>query len=199
MKTKVWLKRLKILVLCGMGAGVLLFFLSFCAVLYGDRDNIRGTPDVMLILGCEVKPWGPSELLLDRLDEALGYLEENPQLPVIVSGGQGPTEPTSEAQAMADYLIEHGIPEHQILLEDQSTNTAENMVYSYQLWQEQEKDSHVLVVSNGFHLTRAELLAERAGFEEVSTLAAPSSHAPSKLKMYVREPLALVKSILFDR
>ena len=57
----------------------------------------------------------------------------------------------------------------------------------------------VLVVSNGFHLTRARMLAGRAGFVEVSTLAAPSSHLPSRLHMYIREPLALVKSFLFDK
>ena len=57
----------------------------------------------------------------------------------------------------------------------------------------------VLVVSNGFHLTRARMLAQRAGFDNVSTLAAPESHLPSRLYMYIREPLALVKSFVFDR
>ena len=57
----------------------------------------------------------------------------------------------------------------------------------------------VVIVSNGFHLTRAKMLAGRVGFENVSVLAAPSSHTPTRLKMYVREPLALVKSFLFDR
>ena len=57
----------------------------------------------------------------------------------------------------------------------------------------------VVVVSNGFHLTRARMLAERAGYDSVSTLAAPSSHLPSRLHMYVREPLALVKSFFLDR
>ena len=60
-------------------------------------------------------------------------------------------------------------------------------------------ETDVLVVSNGFHLTRARMLAERAGFGEISTLAAPTSHLPSRLKMYIREPLALVKSFVFDR
>ena len=54
-------------------------------------------------------------------------------------------------------------------------------------------------MSNGFHLTRARMLAQRAGFGEVSTLAAPSSDLPARLYMYVREPLALVKSFLLDR
>ena len=53
--------------------------------------------------------------------------------------------------------------------------------------------------SNGFHLTRARMLAERAGYDSVATLAAPSSHLPSRLHMYVREPLALVKSFFLDR
>ena len=55
------------------------------------------------------------------------------------------------------------------------------------------------MVSNGFHLTRARMLAGRFGYGEISTLAAPSSHLPSRLYMYIREPLALVKSFLLDR
>ena len=59
----------------------------------------------------------------------------------------------------------------------------------------------VVLVSSGFHLTRARMLWERAsgGAGELSTLAAPCTHVPSRLKMYIREPFALVKSFLFDR
>ena len=59
----------------------------------------------------------------------------------------------------------------------------------------------MVVVSNGFHLTRVRMLWNRVcgGDYNLSTLAAPSSHLPSRLKMYLREPLALVKSFLFDR
>ena len=57
----------------------------------------------------------------------------------------------------------------------------------------------MIIVSNGFHLTRAKMLAGRIGYENVSVLAAPSSHTPTRLKMYIREPLALVKSFVFDR
>ena len=60
-------------------------------------------------------------------------------------------------------------------------------------------EGDVLVVSNGFHLTRARMLAERFGYGEVSTLAAPTSHIPSRIQMYIREPLALVKSFFLDR
>lgn len=194
----VWLKVLIALLL----AGVVAFGALFGAVLYGSHDHIQGDPQVMVILGCQVKPWGPSILLQDRLDEALGYLEDHPDMTVVVSGGQGPDEPSTEARAMADYLIEQGIPEQNILLEDQSHNTVQNFQKTRELLEGEGydlKETEVLVVSNGFHLTRARMLAERTGFGPVSTLAAPSSHIPSRLKMYVREPLALVKSFVFDR
>lgn len=192
-----WIRVLLVLV----AAGVLCFAALFGAVIYGSYDHIQGEPQVMVILGCQVKNDGPSQLLRDRLDEALSYLDDHPDLTVVVSGGQGPDEPSTEARAMADYLVEEGVEEDQILLEDQSHNTVQNFRYTAQLLEERGYDlenTQVLVVSNGFHLTRARILAERTGFEEVSTLAAPSSHLPSRLKMYIREPLALAKSFLFD-
>ena len=86
-------------------------------------------------------------------------------------------------------------------MEDRSHNTMQNFAYSKEVLEQQGYDLEqgVLVVSNGFHLPRARMLAGRAGFVEVSTLAAPSSHLPSRLHMYIREPLALVKSFLFDK
>ena len=175
----------------------------FGAVLCGSHDHIRGDPQVMVILGCQVKPWGPSVLLQDRLDKALDYLEDHPDLTIVVSGGQGPDEPVSEAQCMYDYLTEHCVDEAQILLEDQSHNTVENLRYTVDLLAEAGYDTtaDMVVVSNGFHLTRVRMLWSRVcgGDYNLSTLAAPSSHVPSRLKMYIREPLALVKSFVFDR
>lgn len=194
-RNKLWLKILiAVLAVCVVGFGVLEGI-----VLSGGRTEIKKTPGVMVILGAQVKPWGPSEMLKDRLDTALDYLKDNPDLPVVVSGGQGRDEPVSEAQCMRDYLVEHGISEERIWLEDQSHNTNQNIRFSKALLEARGlEDAHVLVVSNGFHLARARMLAGRQGLD-TSTLAAPSSHLPSRLKMYVREPLALVKSFLFDR
>ena len=188
-------------ILALMLAGALTFATLLGAVLSGAYDHISGEPQVMIVLGCQVKEDGPSILLRDRLDEALNYLEDHPDLTVGVSGGQGPDEPTSEAQAMADYLIANGVDGEKVLLETASHNTAQNFAYSKKQMDEAQIDysDGILVVSNGFHLTRARMLAQRAGFEEVYTLAAPTSHLPSRLHMYIREPLALVKSFVFDR
>ena len=64
----------------------------------------------MVVLGCQLYDWGPSIMLRDRLDKALDYLADHPETTVVVSGGQGAEEPTSEAQGMADYLADHGFP-----------------------------------------------------------------------------------------
>ena len=197
-KKPVWLLALLAAVL----AALLSFAVLLGVVLTGARDHIVGKPQVMVILGCKVESWGPSILLQDRLDKALDYLEDHPDLTIVVSGGQGNDEHQSEAQCMYDYLTDHGVDGGQILMEDQSHNTWENICFTQELLQAEGVDtSEMLVVSNGFHLARVRMLWDRAweGEYTLSTLAAPSSHIPSRLKMYIREPLALVKSYLFDR
>ncbi len=194
-----WLRALCILAL----AGALCYTALLGVVLSGECDRIEGQPETMIVLGCQVHPWGPSILLRDRLDTALSYLADHPEVTVIVSGGKGDDEHDSEAAVMRDYLVDAGIPEERILVEDVSRNTYQNMLYSAQMMQEQglDPENGVLVVSNGFHLARAKMLWDRVTGqgEDLSVLAAPSTHAPSRLWMYIREPLALVKSFVMDK
>jgi len=172
-------------------------------VLMGGHDEEKGEPKVMIVLGCQVKSWGPSILLQDRLDTALAYWKEHPEVTIVASGGQGPDEPVSEAQAMRDFFVENGVPEEQVLMEEKSHNTLQNLRYSLRLLEDAGYDTQqdTVVVSNGFHLARVRMLWGRlmGDTEHLSTLAAPASHVPSRLKMYVREPFGLVKSFLVDR
>ena len=198
-RNSIWLKA----VIAGILACVLLFTACFVCVMAGSHSEIEDDADVMVILGCMVYPWGPSILLQDRLDTALAHLETNPDMTVVVTGGKGDDEHKSEAQAMHDYLVEHGFPTAQIILEDRAANTHENLIFSRDLLKDlgYNTEQEFLLVSNGFHLTRSRILWERVfGTDDnLNTLAAPSSHLPSRLKMYVREPLALIKSFVFDR
>ena len=182
-------------------AGAICFLIPFIAVLAGSHDDVRGDPKVMVIFGCQLRSDGPSILLKDRLDTALAYLEEHPDMTVVVSGGQGAGEPTSEAQGMYDYLVQHGVDGGHILMDDRSFNTRENVAYSLEALAAGGHDTSggVVLVTNFFHVARARMLWERAdGAGPVSVLAAPSSHLPTTLKMYIREPLAMVKSFFFD-
>ena len=82
-----WIRALLALIL----VGVLSFCGLFACVMYGAYDHIQGEPEVMVILGCQVRQDGPSVLLRDRLDTALDYLEGHPDLTVVVTGGQDNT------------------------------------------------------------------------------------------------------------
>lgn len=183
--------------------GALVFGALEIAVLSGGQTKIKGDPEIMVVFGCQVKPWGPSILLQDRLDTALDYLKDHPDMTVYVSGGQGPDEPVSEAQCMYDYLVEHGADGEKIIMEDTSSNTWQNIYNTLERVKSSgaEGSGQYLLVSNDFHLTRIKMLWDRAwpGTYTVSTLAAPVSHVPSRISMFFREPLALVKSFVFDR
>ena len=184
-------------------AGAVTFAALLGAVVLGDTTQIHGSPQVMIVLGCQLREDGPSQLLRDRLDAALGYWQAHPEGTILLSGGQGPNEPVSEAQGMADYLAAHGVPRGQMLLEEQSRNTWQNLLYSWETLEAAGLDprQEVVLVSNGFHLARARLLWERVRRQAggTSTLSAPSSHTAARIWMYIREPAALLKSFLFDR
>ena len=194
-----WVRALFALIL----AGVLVFGALLGAVLHGSYDHVVGQPKIMVILGCQVKPWGPSVLLQDRINKAADYLQSHPNVMVVASGGQGADEPMTEARAIYDALVERGISGERILLEEQSINTIQNLRYSMALLEQagHDIDQDIVVVSNGFHLTRVRMLWARihGNDDNLSTLAAPSSHVPSRYKMYIREPIALVKSFILDR
>ena len=159
-----WLQILLGLIL----AGALAFAVLLGVVLSGAHASVSGDPQVMIVLGCQVKPWGPSVLLQDRLDTALAYLQDHPDMTVVACGGQGADEPESEAQAIADYLTENGVSKRNIFLDEDSHNTHQNLENAAKLLSEENMDpaqTQVVVVSNGFHLTRARMLAQRCGFD----------------------------------
>lgn len=203
--------RLRNVILVLLALGVLAFAVLEVYIGVHSRDNIVGQPTTMVIFGCQVKPWGPSILLQDRLDTALDYWEDHPDVKIVVTGGKGDDEHMSEAQCMYDYLTAHGVDGESIYMEDQSRNTWQNANYTLDLMENEGwgLTDDVILVSSGFHLSRIELLWDRArtarlpgeiySDQYISTLAAPVSHKPSAVQMFFREPLALVKSFLFDR
>lgn len=208
-KKRHWLAALLLL----LGLGLILFGALEIVIAVHSRDRVMDDPrpEVMVIFGCQMRRDGPSILLKDRLDTALDYWEEHPDIRIIVTGGKGDDEHISEAQGMYDYLAAHGGDEANIYMEDKSRNTWQNVNNTFALMQQEGWDvtDDVLLVSSGFHLARIEMLWDRVrtgilrdevyNDQYISTLAAPVSHTPSAVQMFFREPLALVKSFLFDR
>jgi uncharacterized SAM-binding protein YcdF (DUF218 family) len=117
----------------------------------------------ILVLGAAVWPGGrPSTTMARRTQEAARQWHAGAASAIIPCGGVG-RHPPSEAEVMTRLLVEAGVPEEVIHPEDGSTSTATNIALARPILEELGI-SHVLIVSDAYHLPRARLLARRAGF-----------------------------------
>ena len=148
--------------------------------------------DYLLVLGAKVNPGGPSLALRNRIDAAFDYLTAHPDCTAILSGGQGPDEPITEAQCMFNELAARGIDPQRLWLEDQSTNTWENMKFSRTMLEENTGTvpDKIALVSSEFHLFRAQLFARRFGFDPVGVPAATTLPV-LKVNYFLREAVAV--------
>ena len=150
--------------------------------------------DEVIVLGAQVRADGsPSTVLRYRLDTAVDYLRDNPTTRVVVSGGKGPNELCTEAEAMARYLESKGVDASRIVPEDASTTTVENLRYSKALLG--SADDEVGIVTNDFHVLRATRIAARQGYAHAHGIAAPSDawYVPNNV---LREVMGVVKDAL---
>jgi uncharacterized SAM-binding protein YcdF (DUF218 family) len=133
------------------------------------KRKLEYNKDYMIILGCKTRNDGTlTPLLKGRVDKALEFRnnqlkETNKDLIFIPSGAQGPDEIISEAQSMKNYLLEQGIKEKNIILEDKSTNTYENIKFSNKLIK--KKNANLAFSTTNYHVFRAGLLATEQGLK----------------------------------
>ena len=100
-------------------------------------------------------------MLKRRLDAALPYLTEHPDVPVIVCGGQGTDESMTEAACMANYLEQHGVDADRICQDGNSTSTYENLSNARHILEEHDWGYDIILVTDGFHQFRAGSIAKR--------------------------------------
>ncbi|MDD5947315.1 MAG: YdcF family protein [Oscillospiraceae bacterium] len=146
-------------VILAMGAG--LCIVLSCMMLSAANRKPQTPPTAVIVLGCKVNGTAPSRMLKERINAAYTYLCENPELPVIVSGGQGSDEAISEATCMQQQLIAMGIAPQRIFCEEKSTSTAENIQFSKAILEQQGLQGEYMLVTDGFHQYRAQNLAKQ--------------------------------------
>ena len=103
-------------------------------------------------------------LLKRRIDKAVEayHKSKNSNIKIIASGGQGADEKISEAQAIVNYLLEEtDVPREAIVLEDKSTTTYENLLYSKELGEKLVAKPQFLFVTNDYHVFRTSNYARR--------------------------------------
>ena len=144
--------------------------------------------EYMVVLGAKVRSSGPSVSLWDRIYGARDYLQAHEDVIAVVSGGQGPDEPMTEARAMYEALVDLGIPPERIWLEERATSTWENITFSLDLIEETTgtRPEKIGVLSSEYHLFRASLLAKKCGVEFVG-IPAETSRFSQKVNHFMRE------------
>ena len=121
--------------------------------------------DAIVILGCQIKKDGSlTNLLKGRVDRAIEFSKlqkekTNKDIIFVPSGGQGSDEIISESQAIKNYLLEQGIEEENIYIEDQSKNTYENIRFSYNIIKEKIENAKIAFSTTNYHVFRAGCIA----------------------------------------
>lgn len=192
--------------LCKRAASVCLglLFLAFVTVegvivSDGEKGPSPQPVDAVIVLGAGVNGRTPSLVLQGRIEAAAAYLREHPAVPVILSGGQGPGEDISEAQAMYNGLTRLGVDPKLLHLEGQSTTTAENFQCSAAVLRELGIDpthDRVALVTSDFHMFRAGLLAMSQAVVIAEKVPAEAPWWWLSANYYTREFFALGKMAL---
>ena len=144
--------------------GFLVSYAIIISMLYTTSSFINlvnlfpGKLDYVVVLGTGLIGDQVTPLLASRIEKGIAIYQKHPGSKLIMSGGQGPDELMAEGQAMADYALEQGIPVEDIVIENQSTNTEENLKFSYALM---KPGSRFALVTNYYHVFRALLLARK--------------------------------------
>jgi len=152
----------------------------------------------VVVLGAQVKSWGPSSILQKRIDAAYAYLIENPESLCIASGGQGKDEPISEGLSIFQALtLRNNIEKSRILIEDLSTNTRENIKFSMGIIDEINANKNLAIVSDSFHQARARLIARKLGIDSKIGAVNAKTNPLYYPTFLVREWFALPAEVLF--
>lgn len=185
--SKTW--RIVLAALLVLGAAVFAVFEA--PVISNAKTDADPQSDYLIVLGAGVNGSAPSLSMVNRLEAALDYLEAYPDAVAIVSGGQGAGEDVTEASAMHDWLIAHGVPESRIVQEDQSTSTRENLENSFAIIRSRGGDpaGGVAVVSSEYHLYRAKQMARALGAKPLG-VAAETTLPTMRANYFIREAFA---------
>ena len=176
---------------------VIVFIIIEGLIIHEVNNKYNKRSDFLIVLGARLYGDKPAPLLRYRLDAAVEYHQKFPDVPIIVSGGQGHGENITEAKAMKDYLINKGIDEPLIIEENKSTNTNENIIYSKKIIETSTtEDYEVVIITNGFHCYRSKLLANKHGLE-AHTYAA-RENLDTAPHYYLREFFGCLKDMILS-
>ncbi len=159
------------------GAVTILLALGWAAVvvavaLAAARDQAKAA-DAIAVLGAAQYNGRPSPVFRARLDHAAALYQRGLAPVVLVTGGVGPGDTVSESEVGRRYLVKAGLPEGAVVAIPAGTSTFSSLD-GVAHWFTGHDSRRVLLVSDGFHMLRLQILATRLGLVPF-TSPAPSS------------------------
>jgi uncharacterized SAM-binding protein YcdF (DUF218 family) len=178
-----------------------LWAVSAAAVLiWSSRDEARPA-QAIVVLGAAQYAGKPSPVLRARLDHALDLWNRHLASLLILTGGTGAGDTTSEAAVGRNYARKHGVPDTAILVENAGRTTSESMRAVAAMLEVRGLQS-ALLVSDPFHMLRLRILARRFGFTPYTSPTRTSPIAPNReanWKYIFSESLKAPLAFFFER
>ncbi len=183
-RTRRWAVRRVILVILGVVAGV--WSLLVAAVVLAGAGDDRRPSDAIVVLGAAQYAGRPSPVLRARLDHAASLWNAGVAPLVMLTGGTGDGDTTSEAAVGRRYLQSLGVPDSVLLLEADGRTTSQSVRRAAELLRARGRVT-VVLVSDPFHALRARVLAMRWGLDAVTspTRTSPIAQHPAREWRYV--------------
>jgi uncharacterized SAM-binding protein YcdF (DUF218 family) len=175
-----------------------LWVLSAAAVLiWSSRDEARPA-QAIVVLGAAQYAGKPSPVLRARLDHALDLWNRHLATLLILTGGTGAGDTTSEAAVGRTYAKKRGVPDSAILVENEGRTTSESMRAVAGMLEVRGLQSAILV-SDPFHMLRLRILARRFGFTPYTSPTQTSPISPNREQRWkyifsesIKAPLAFI-------
>ena len=194
--------------------GILIFVITVVVIRLSVPKGDKKSLDFLVILGAKTDFDKKESDCIYRLEKAIDYINENPGTIIVISGGMQKNGKI-ESLEMADYLIERGVDANNILVETESHNTRENLIYSKALIDKynvdmkrnaditivndvrsvlevEDRPQTIGILTNDFHIFRAMHVAKKLGYTQVFPIRAGSNNI-LYLHMLVRETFAILK------
>lgn len=174
----------KILLLIVLSLMLVAGVLAYRIYSFGNTRS-EAPADAAIVLGAAVWSSGVSPVFRERINHGIDLYQKGKVRKLIFTGGQGnPSEPT-ESFAARDYALQSGVPLQDILIEQKSHTTYENIQYAKQV-ADANGIKRVLIVSDPLHMKRAVLMAQDVG------LIAEPSPTPSTRYQGLKSQLGLL-------
>jgi uncharacterized SAM-binding protein YcdF (DUF218 family) len=183
-------------------AAVSVYTVALVMVLVVSQQDQRRAVDAIVVLGAAQYNGRPSPVLRARLDHALRLYNEGYAPRIVVTGGVGRGDTTSEAIVGRHYLLARDVLPGDVVVQPQGRSTQASMTAVAE-WLEAEGLHSVILVSDPFHMFRLRLEARRTNLEAYTspTESSPISDNPVVELRYLaaegfKIPVAWVRATL---